>query len=618
MSWIPLHQHGLCSMLDSIAKYDKIVTKCIEYGYTSAAITDHGNISGSVQFSAAMKKAGLKSILGCELYLSPLHPSIKENNNRRCSHLCVLAKNKSGWQDLLKLVSQTNNPNWFYYRPRINLDEINNYNLGRNLIAFSGHPGSDLWNVMHAGDGGLLNDAEQRATHMAEKYISIFGRENFFVEIQAVTLSNPTQLDILRSVANKLKLRKLATADSHYIDRKDALDQRVLLCSSLKTTLNKVYTAIDNDEFGLSSFFTNDCFHIPSLEEMKQYHTDDELESSLLVDSMCENYSILNKPKLPKFDENKDSYELLREMVEKSFLTKLSVEKQRDPTYRDRVEYEFKVIKDANLCDYFLIVQDYINWVKRKNVLVGPGRGSSGGSMIAYLTHITEIDPIENGLYFERFYNAGRNTADNISLPDIDTDFPSEFRDHVFTYIKEKYGYDNVARIATFGELQGRSALKEVLRVHEFDYKLADKMCSDIPEYSKISDKLEDADESSILNWTLHYQPDALKGYAELQDGKIVGPYAHYIEQAIRLEGCYKSRGMHAAGIIIAPEKISDISPLIYEDDEAIVAFDKNDCEKIGLLKMDILSTAVLDKLMAVNSILKYGKIIPLSERIKQ
>ena len=608
MNWIPLHQHSKFSQLDAISSAANIAKKCIELGYTSAALTDHGTISGSVQFSAAMKKVGLKSILGCELYLSPYDSTVKEQNNRKCSHLCILAKNLNGWKSLIQIVSNTNRPENFYYRPRINLESIANFNSDKNLIAFSGHPGSDLWNCMFS-NGQLLPDAKERASHFAQKYISIFGKENFFMEIQGITLSDSTALNILREVATSLNIKPIATADSHYISRIDARDQRVLLCSSLKTTLNKVYTAIDNDEFGLTGFFTSDCFHIPTIEELSKYNTEEEINNCLIIDEMCENYSILNQPKVPKFDESKDSKLLLRQIVN-SNLKKLSGNKATSPEYSNRLEQEFKVIEEANLCDYFLVVQDYINWAKGKNILVGPGRGSSGGSLIAYLTNITEIDPIENGLYFERFYNAGRNTKDNISLPDIDTDFPSNFRNDVINYIKDKYGKDRVAQIATFGELQGRSALKEVFRVHEFDYKMADKICSKIPEFSKISDKLEESGEESILKWTLLYEPEALVDYAKIDDnGNIFGPYSEYVEQAIRLEGCYKSRGKHAAGIIIAPEPIETLAPIIYENEEAIVGLDKNDCEKIGLLKMDILATSVLDKLMAVNDLLMFGEI---------
>ena len=528
-----------------------------------------------------------------------------------------MSKNLKGWKNLIALVSETNKPENFYYRPRIKLDNIADFNTDRNLIAFSGHPGSDLWNVMYENWDKLLPDAKNRAMIMAEKYVSIFGKENFFIEIQGVTMSNREGLDILRDVATTLGIKKLATADSHYIDRKDAIDQRVLLCSSLKTTLNKVYQAIDDDDFGLSSFFTQDCFHIPSQAEIEKYNTADEIENSYLIYEMCDKYSILSKPKIPKFDISQDSNILLTKMCHDGILRKVPFA-QNDQRYSDRLNYELKVIQDANLSDYFLIVQDYINWSKSKGILVGPGRGSSGGSLVAYLTNITEVDPIVGGLYFERFYNAGRNTADNISLPDIDTDFPTDFREHVVEYIKRKYGRNRVAQIATFGELQGRSALKEVLRVHDFDFKTSDKICSRIPEFSKISDKLEESGEESILSWTLHNEPEALKDVAEIKDGEIVGPYATYVAQAIRLEGCLKSRGKHAAGVVISSEDINEVGPVIYENNEAIVGFDKNACEKVGLLKMDILATTVLDKLMAVNDLLRFGRINKIQDPFEE
>ncbi len=611
--WIPTHQHSRYSMLDGLSTAKDIAKKCVSYGYPAAALTDHGTISGVVSFSAACRKEKIKPILGCELYLSKYDATIKEAANRKCSHLCVLAKNLSGWRDLISLVSHTNLPENFYYRPRVQLDTIADFNLNRNLIAFSGHPGSDLWNIMHDEGWNLLPDAEQRACNMAEKYVGIFGRDNFFVEIQTVTLSEPTAISILRRVAKKLGLKALGTADSHYIDRADAVDQRVLLCSSLKTTLNKVYRDIDNDDFGLSTFFQQDCFHIPTPAELVEYYTEEEIKNSLLLSDMCEDYSILSQPKVPQFDPSRNSNELLKELCEIGWNAKLTPEQKIGGEYKSRLDMELGVIFEAGLSDYFLVVQDYIGWALKQGALIGPGRGSSGGSLVAYLLNITRVDPIKAGLYFERFYNAGRNTKDNISLPDIDTDFPSDFREHVVEYIKRKYGRDRVAQIATFGELQGRSSLKEVLRVHEFDYKFSDMICSKIPEYSKISDKLEESGEESILKWTLLNEPEALKDIAEINDkGEIVGPYAGYVAQAIRLEGCYKSRGKHAAGVIIAPSDISKIGPIIYEDDEAIVGFDKNDCEKVGLLKVDILATSVLDKLMLAAQLLKFGHVKPL------
>lgn len=459
--------------------------------------------------------------------------------------------------------------------------------------------------------GHNYDDSFKRACHMAKKYQNIFGKENFFIEIQTITGSSLDKIEILRKVAKELDIKVVATADSHYVDKSDAVIQRILLCSALKTTMKQVYNAIDDDDFGLSSFFTQDCFHIPTNEEINNVNTEEEIDTANYIVSLCEKYSILKKPMVPNFecpyDLSSDDY--LHKLCEDG-MYKLPEGKKLDSRYRERLANELQVIKDAGLANYFLVVQDIIQWCKKQGVLVGPGRGSVGGSLIAYLVGITGVDPIEYGLIFERFYNAGRNTKDNISLPDIDIDFPSGFRKYVLEYITRKYLKENVAQIATYSELQGKSAFKEVLRVNGFNYKLSDMLTSKIPDYARISDKLEESGEESILMWTLKHEPTALDTSAKLLDnGEIEGPYAYYVKLAIELEGAIKSRGRHAAGVVISSSPLADIAPIVYEGEEPIVGFDKDDCEKIGLLKMDILATTVLDKLMAFNSLLKNGYI---------
>ena len=609
MQWTSLHNHSKFSILDGLSKFKQMIEKCKENSYDAIALTDHGNITGAIEFCSEISKAGIKPIIGSELYLSPMDCSIKVQENRRCSHLCVLAKNQDGWKDLIQITSHANLPSHFYYRPRLDLNTLATLNTKQNLIAFSGHPGSDMWNIM---EGFNTDDAYKRACHMAKKYQNIFGKENFFIEIQTITGSNPDKIEILRKVAKDLGIKPVATADSHYINKSQALIQRVLLCSSLKTTLKQVYNDIDNDDFGLSSFFTQDCFHLPNNDEIAKFNTEEEIATTSEIAGMCDKYSILKQPMVPKFEcpygLSADDY--LHKLCNDGEFIYLTEGKRLDGRYRYRLLHELEVIKTAGLANYFLVVQDIIQWCKKQGVLVGPGRGSVGGSLIAYLLGITSVDPIEYGLIFERFYNAGRNTKDNVSLPDIDIDFPSGFRKYVIEYIIRKYGKENVAQIATYSELQGKSAFKEVLRVHGFNYKLSDMLTSKIPDYARISDKLEESKEDSILMWTLKHEPTALQESGKLlDDGTIDGPYAYHLNVAIQIEGALKSRGRHAAAVVIGSEPLADISPIVYEGDEPIVVFDKDGCEKIGLLKMDILATTVLDKLMAFNSLLKNGYI---------
>lgn len=633
-NWTPLHLHTHYSLLDGLSKPHQVAERCKELGYTSCAITDHGTISGAVSFTSAMKKAGIKPILGCEFYLTE-DLSVKDKANRFLSHLVVLAKNKEGWHRLIEATSASNEKENYYFKPRLDLDTLANYADG-NLIAFSGHIGSDMANVIFddfksAYNAESYDEAKQfiakdwleKSEALAKKYQSIFGDGNFFLEIQVIDQENcPASTLVaegLRYLSRKTGIPCVATADSHYPRREDAADQRVLLCAAMKTTYRKVKKRLDaGEDVGLSGFFKSFNYHIPSFEEMSEIHTDEEILNANFIADMCEEYEILGEPMLPKFpcpeEYTEDGFlrELCRQGWKEKLLDKGKVTKNPDDEstskYLQRIKEELSVISGANLAGYFLIVKDIVESVSKNSWLPGPGRGSAAGCLVSYLIGVTQVDPIEYGLIFERFYNAGRNTKDRVSLPDIDIDVPASKRDDVIGYIKKTYGEGRVGQMITFGRLQGRSALKEVLRVHDAcSYEEMNRITKSLPHEADISDQLQEMDESSVIMWTLHNQPEQLKDYCRIREnGSLDGPYAKYFEQAMRIEGTYKSQGKHAAGVVISLEELNRVCPMVKETNGSakIAGLEMSDLEAMGHVKFDILGVNLLDKMMSIQSTL--------------
>ena len=955
--------------------------------------------------------------MGNELYISEQDATVRE---RASHHLVVLAKNYKGWLKLIEATSASNNKEFFYYKPRLDLERLADY-CG-DLISFSGHPGSQLGNLVFKDNSAYssnnpasmvrpdaVNVVGKQALYLQE----IFGKGNFFIEIQLIDkdVFKPAGVigEILREVSTKFNIPCVATADSHYPTQADAVDQRVLLCSSLKTTFSKVMNSIGTaSEFGLSGFFKSNNYHIPSYGEMAVAHTEEEIQNANDISEMCENYDILSAPRMPQFEcpAGMSQPEYMKALCRKGWVDKLhtfgvvkdDIAKEK---YRDRFLHEFGVIEKAGLSGYFLVVQDYVNWAKKQGWLMGMGRGcltpdakifnengvlvniseckdqkvitrdgsiknvnkvfkysvdekvkriytyygdsngitmtldhkvlcekttkyvstgknrkieypsgnniiweecnnvevddylivpipnveekheditdlsmfskndnehddkkcfhrytnpltktvknlreynryitknedfyrilglfagdgwlvksqehvigfafhsednieslqfvekyfkdlgiytkranhktkrliqlnvrclhfarlikslfinydltsdtkhvpqcvitenkkyvksfllgyldsdghingnrykfetvsktlhdqirflllrlgrpcsssfddrkdprgysrkisyaircpafgvknnyfkvvgnnillrvrktetidytgdvydlnvgseekdhnfltsnflvhnSSAGSLVSYLLGITNIDPIPHDLLFSRFYNEGRNTADRVSLPDIDIDCPVEKRGQIIDYLKRKYGENNVTQISTFGRLQGKSALKEVLRVHEAcGFDMMNQMTKFIPQEHEIADLMKDSGETSILNWALENDPQHFQDWCRKEDdGTLVGEFSQYFEQAIRIEGTYKSVGKHAAGVVISTENLNKVCPMVKEKkgSDKIAALEMNDLEAMGHVKFDLLGLACLEKLMGVNQLLKNG-----------
>jgi DNA polymerase-3 subunit alpha len=669
LNFVPLHCHSHYSLLDGLSKPAQIANRCVEIGTNACAISDHGTLAGCVAFMKALKdvckcghqkaihntgkkcnikgcncvaftKYEIKPILGCEFYLSPQPATVKDKTNRKLSHLVILAKNLQGWKSLIQATSEANKKEHIYYdKPRLDLVTLASFARG-NIITFSGHMGSDMANIVFDNpklayaaktyeEARLLvrSDWKEKTIQLAGKYVELFGKENFSLEIQIIdSKSLPASLvvaKILRYVGKLMGIPCTATADSHFPRPEDAADQRILLCSSLETTLGAVERKIENqEEVGLGAFFKSNRYHIPDNDEIYAVgHTEEELNDTLRIAEMCESYDILGKPSVPSFPcpDGKTSDAYLKELCAAGWQKKIStkIPKAEQGVYAERVKYELDVIQNAKiLSDYFLIVHDYVSWAKQR-MMVGKGRGSGAGCLVSHLLDITDIDPIKYGLIFERFYNAGRNTPERTALPDIDSDFPKQGRESVIEYMRNKHGKDKVAQMITFQRLQGRGAMTDVLRAHEAcSFSEIKNITEHIPDEAEISDELqlmkEATGEASIIRWALENNAKELKQWCFIDDdGNLQGDFAKLFEQAIRIEGTKSHKSKHASGIVISTLCLSEVCPMVYDKktEQLIAGLEMNDLEAMGIPKFDILGVAILDKIMGVQSLLRTGKI---------
>jgi len=620
--YIPLHCHSMYSLLDGLSKPKNIAKRCLDIGASSCALTDHGNIAGAVKFYSEMKQNGIKPILGCEIYLCDQDPTIQDPSNKILTHFIVLAKNLKGWKNLIRLVSESNRPDFYYHKPRLNLEALASFCDG-NLLGMCGHLGSLLADKILV-DNRPSKDWSSIGIDTINQLKSIFGKDNFFLEAQLMDVHNtPIQKDLsemIRELGTKTNTKVVCTPDAHYCEKSDATDQRILLCNNLKTTLPDISRKISNNEdVPLSCFFTSDNFHILSQEEITALHTEEEIENTNYVSSLCEEYNILNNPLLPPFpcpdSLNPDEY--LRQLCRLGWRNKIAdkIPENNQQEYVDRIKYELTVLQGAGLSSYFLIVQDIVNHVRQNHWLPGPGRGSAAGCLVSYLVGITSIDPIKYNLMFDRFYNAGRNSTDHISMPDIDVDVPINKREHIIEYIKNQYGHDKVSQMITFNTIKGRGALKDVLRVYgNISFDEMNKITKNIPDEAKIADELqemkEETGESSIIRWALENSPDKLKEWCYIDDNnELQGPLAKRFEQAIRLEGTKSNQSKHAAGIAISATPLNQSCPMVYDtkNDQLIAGMEMQDLEAIGIIKFDILGVAMLDKIMTITELLKSG-----------
>lgn len=616
--YTPLHVHSHYSLLDGLSKPDQIADRCSKIGVSSCAITDHGTISGSVQFHQAMKKKNIKPILGCEIYLSHQDSHIKTKENSSLSHFILLAKNYKGWKTLIKIISESNKENNFYHKPRLDLGKLENL-VDENIIGFCGHLGSYLADLLEESKDDIMKTGTNFVTRMK----NIFS-DNFYLETQLMDQEfSKKQIELtdhIRRISRATNTKIICTPDAHYCSKEDAIDQRILLCNNLKTTLVDINKKIINNEsIPMECFFKSDNYHILSPEEIAEIHTQEEIENTNNLSDLCEYYDITNKPMLPPFScpDNFQPDEYLRQLCRNGWRDKIAnnIPKEDQENYVNRIKYELEILQGAGLSSYFLIVGDIVDMVRRSGWLPGPGRGSAAGCLVSYLIGITSIDPIRYNLIFERFYNAGRNTEERISMPDIDVDVPIDKREQIIDYIKQKYGQDKVSQMITFNTMKGRGALKEVMRVYgNVSFDEMNRITKNIPDEAKIADELqemkEDTGEASIIRWALENNGDKLKEWCYLDDNNILsGPLAKRFEQAIRLEGTKSNQSKHAAGIVISNENLSSICPMIYDakNKQSIAGMEMQDLESMGIIKFDVLGIAYLDKIMCVSDLLKDG-----------
>ncbi len=455
------------------------------------------------------------------------------------------------------------------------------------------------------------------------KIISLLDDEGNYVSWDLAKICNRGNLIVLAknesvSPLKEWYVKSRCFQDMHYTEQEDANLHRILLCSEMKTTLPKMRKKYQSGEdFPNKKFFDFSHFFVPDKYGAAEICIEDAhgLQSLDEIYDQCEFYDILSPPKLPDFEtpsgESEEKY--LTGIARKGWKEKcqdvITTEEDRK-IYGDRFRKEFEVIKEANLSGYFLIVRDIIQYAKNQGWMVGPGRGSAAGCLISYLIGITEVDPIEYDLLFERFYNSGRNTKDNVSLPDIDIDIPGKKRDQIIDYIKNKYGHRNVSQMVTFGRLQGRSAMKEVLRVNEAcGFGVMNEITKYIPDEAAISDQLSQMDDEdrSIIRWALENNSKELYDYCHIDDqGNLEGDFAEYFEQAIRIEGTLKTQGKHAAGVVISAKPLAEVCPMVNSKsgDEKVAGLEMADLEALGQVKFDILAINLLDKLMYIEELI--------------
>ncbi len=588
-----IFNHTDNSFLLGFSKPEELVKKAISSGSKIVGITDN-NLCGSYDFWSACK-GKIKPVIGLDITLIDTQANV-----------LLLAKNYIGWQSLIKISSKSYHENLYDKKndiPNIDFDSLSQSKDG--LICIMGYLGSELAKLILCHDiNAIYSNETDIKTNINKNWVLesiclINKYKNIYKDIfLAVDNSNRPVNNILNEgmkyLSKKTSIPCISLNNSFYINKEDSSDQRILLCSKFKCKLSELNDKVANSNVLYAHLLntSNDLF-------LKQ-------DQSEILESLIESYNIKRKPLLPHFENDNEHLEkLVNEGIKKIKLY------DSEQVYQDRIKLEMQVFKEANLAGYFLIVQDYANWCRNQGWLLGASRGSVAGSLVAYIIGITRVDPIRYDLLFERFYNVGRNTEGNISLPDIDLDFPVEKRGDVLAYLKNKYGVDKVAQMSTFGTLQGRGAVKEVLNAHNVcSFSEINKITEHIPDEAAISDKLEEMKkdgEASIIKWALLNNKKELAEWVTLTENGCEGKYGKFFEQAMRIEGVKKSTGKHAAGVVICSEVLESICPMIKDksSDGFIVGVDMDSAKSMGLVKFDILGVAILDKLMKISELLK-------------
>ncbi len=554
-SFTHLHVHTEYSLLDGSSKIKELITRVKELGMSSIAITDHGVMYGAIDFYKEAVAQGIKPILGCEAYVASGSRFNKDNSKDNFYyHLVLLAKDNNGYKNLIKLVSKGFTEG-FYYKPRIDLELLEEYHEG--IIALSACLAGPVAKT-------LLNVSYEKAKETALTYNKIFGKDNFYLELQdhGIPEQQTVNSGLIR-ISKETGIPLVCTNDLHYINKEDSEAHDILICIQTGKTVDDVNRMkYEGSEFYLKS--PNEMYSLfPYAVEA--------LENTNKIAKICNVSFEFNKYKLPIFDvpNNKDAFSYLCELCQTGL-------KQRyeniTSNLTERLNYELDTIKNMGFVDYFLIVWDFIKYAKDRGITVGPGRGSAAGSIVAYSLRITDIDPIKYNLLFERFLNPER-----ISMPDIDIDFCYERRQEVIDYVVKKYGEDHVAQIITFGTMAARNAIRDVGRAIAMPYSDVDKIAKMIPMELKIT-----------IKKALQMNPELLREYETNDRVKYL------IDMSIKLEGLPRHASTHAAGVVICDNPVVDYVPLNSNDGVITTQYTMTTLEELGLLKMDFLGLRTL------------------------
>lgn len=599
-NYIPLQLKTHYSLLQSTIKPVELEQYCKENTIPAVAITDYG-LGAAVDAVKAFKDSPTKLIIGTNIYLQE-----KEVGG----YVTLISKNLAGWKTLMKICSASNKQETWIGRPHLTLEQLATYDCG-DLICITGGIGSFAANLIiqdklvayNSDNYDVVKGQIDEKTNLSIFFLQTVFGEDFYLESQIQDYQKRPIQRALTEKWRKFGCKVVASPDAHYVQTEDCYDQRVLLCSKTGYNFQNINdNIIKYEDHTFGRFFLSDKYNV--LTDLL-YHRPEELKLTFEVAEKCEKYNILSEPKLPKIScpDGMTDVQYLRQLCREGWKKRIGskIPKSEHDVYAERVKYELSVIEEKTFSSYFLILSDLLGWVRSQGQLPGPGRGSAAGCLVSYLSQITAVNPIPHELLFERFMNPGRK-----SMPDIDIDVPSAFRPKVFEYIKNKYGEDNVAQITAYQNLKGRSALKTVLNAYgNISFGQMNDMTKHIPDEAAISDDLqemkEEEGESSIIKWALENNPKKFSDWCELKpDGSLDGPMATRFEQAIRLEGTKQSQSKHPAGVVVTPGRFDDYCPLIRDKHGDLLAgFDMNAIEALGLVKLDVLATRVLDKIQA-------------------
>ncbi|MFC1700958.1 DNA polymerase III subunit alpha [Patescibacteria group bacterium] len=557
MKFSHLHVHSHYSLLDGLAKIDQLLDTCKELGMNSMALTDHGTMYGAVEFFQKAKKKGIKPIIGCEVYLAPNGMLKKRPNiDNKPYHLVLLVKNQQGYSNLVKLVTKANLEG-FYYKPRIDKELLKKYSDG--LIGLSACIAGEIPRTIY-------NNHPEKAEKLSLEYQNIFGPGNFYLELQhhpSIKEQESINKELIK-ISKKHNIPLVATNDVHYLKKEDAEAHDVLLAVQTdKKTSEQNRLTMKNEDFSFR----------PSEQMIQDFsHAPEAIENTQKIADKCDFEFELGTIQLPHFDvpseQTPDEY--LRDLCKKGLEKKYP---NTSPETINRFDYELEIIKKMGYASYFLIVQDFINWAKQNNIIVGPGRGSAAGSIVSYLLNITEIDPLKYDLLFERFLN-----PDRVSMPDIDLDFADERRGEVIDYVSKKYGKDHVAQIITFGTMAARGSIRDAGRAMDYPYNICDQTAKMIPFGMSIKQALKESSE-----FKNYYNSDE-------QAKKL-------IDMAMKLEGVARHASTHAAGVLITKDPLDKTTPCQYssqKDGSIVSQYEMHSVEDLGLLKMDFLGLKTL------------------------